>query len=150
MSTFNPITFLANVKRIFAGATGLTGIATWSYPTLQTSEVKYPAVFIEIIGGETGWYSTSDPNSLHRFYVRFVVFEDQTTSSSSLGSYFSSIIDAVVANPYLKDSDGKSTCEYFGAYEGRSIGFDVASTEISGQLSKNAIRIDIPCKVRDT
>ena len=36
MSTFNPITFLANVKRIFAGATGLTGIATWSYPTLQT------------------------------------------------------------------------------------------------------------------
>ena len=100
MSTFNPITFLANVKRIFSAATGLTGIATWSYPTLQTSEIKYPAVFIEIIGGETGWYSTSDPNSLHRFYVRFVVFEDQTTSSSSLGSYFS-VIGGELENGHL-------------------------------------------------
>ena len=95
MTTFNPITFLANVKRIFAAATGLTGVATWSYPTLQTAEVTYPAIFIELIGGETEWWSTSTPNKLHHFYVRFVVFEDQTTSSSSLGTYFSSIIDAV-------------------------------------------------------
>jgi len=150
MTTFNPITFLANVKRIFSTATGLTGIATWSYPTLQTTEVTYPAVFIEIIGGETEWFSTSQPNNYHHFYVRFVIFEDQTTSSSSLGSYFSSIINTVNNNPRLLTAQGVATCEYFGSHEGRNIAFDVASTEISGQLSKNTIRIDVPCTVRDT
>ena len=104
---------------------------------------------MRIIGGKQGGIQQAI-QTLSTTSMWVVVFEDQTTSSSSLGSYFSSIIDAVVANPDLKDSDGKSTCEYFGAYEGRSIGFDVASTEISGQLSKNAIRIDVPCKVRDT
>lgn len=150
MSTFNPITFLANIKRLFSAATGLTTIATWSYPTLLSTEITYPAVFIEIIGGETEWYSTSQPNKLHHFYVRFVVFEDQTTSSSSLGSYFGAILNAVNANPNLLDSNSAATCEYFGAYDNRSIGFDVASTEISGQMAKNATRIDVPCKVRDT
>jgi hypothetical protein len=150
MTTFNPVTFLGNVKRIFAAATGLTTVATWSYPTLLSTEITYPAIFIELIGGEVEWYSTAKPNKLLHFYVRFVIFEDQTTSSASLGSYFSAILDAVNSNPQLLDSNSAATCEYFGAYEGRVISFDVASTEISGSMAKNAARIDVPCKVRDT
>jgi hypothetical protein len=150
MTAFNPVTFLANVKRIFSAATNLTTVSTWSYPTLLSTEITYPAIFIELIGGEVEWFSTSQPNKLLHFYVRFVIFEDQTTSSASLGTYFSAILAAVIANPYLLDADSAATCEYFGSYEGRTIQFDVASTEISGQMAKNAARIDVPCKVRDT
>ena len=131
MTSHNPITFLANVKRIFSAATGLTTIATWGYPTYEVTELVCPIVFIQLIGNQITWYSTANPNDEIKCYVRFVIVESQTTSTASLGTYFSSLIDAVKANPTLNDSNGAATCVYFGATATDPISYEIGSVAVA-------------------
>ena len=147
--SFAPIAFLANVERIFSTSSGLTAVKNWTRPTKLTTSVITPEASIELIGGNVDSVSLSAPNKQTEFYVRFVIFEEQTTSTSQLDSIYQGIIAAVIANPDLKDINGVRTCDYFGTFYGRTISFDLAATERNG-VSVNAMKIDVPCLVRDT
>jgi penicillin-binding protein-related factor A (putative recombinase) len=78
-----------------------------------------------------------------------VIFEAQTSSASKIGAIYSGIIGAVRNNPDLKNKSGAKTCDYFGTFYGRNISFDLAATERNG-VSVNAMKIDVPCLIRDT
>jgi hypothetical protein len=147
--SFEPISFLANVERIFSAATGLSDVKTWSRPTKITTSFETPEVAIEMIAGNIDSVSLSYPNRQIEFYVRFVIFEEQTSTMSKIGAIYSGIIDAVRSNPDLKTKSGSATCDYFGTFYGRNISFDLAATERNG-VSVNAMKIDVPCLVRDT
>lgn len=147
--SFAPIAFLANVERIFAAASGLSSVKTWTRPTKLSTSASTPEVSIELIAGNVDSVSLSFPNKQTEFYVRFVIFEEQTTSTSQLDSIHQGIIAAVIANPDLRDTNGVRTCDYFGTFYGRTISFDLAATERNG-ISVNAMKIDVPCLVRDT
>jgi len=147
--SFDPISFLANVERIFSATTGLSDVKTWSRPTKLSTSFETPEVAIEMIAGNIDSISLSYPNKQIEFYVRFVIFEEQTTSSSQLDAIYQGIIATVIANPNLKDIDGANTCDYFGSFYGRTISFDLAATERNG-VSVNSMKIDVPCLVRDT
>ena len=147
--SFEPISFLANVERIFSAATELSDVKTWTRPTKITTSFETPEVSIEMIAGNIDSVSLSYPNRQIEFYVRFVIFEEQTSSASKIGAIYSGILDAVRSNPDLKTKSGSATCDYFGTFYGRNIGFDLAATERNG-VSVNAMKIDVPCLVRDT
>ena len=147
--SFDPIPFLANVERIFSAATGLSDVKTWSRPTKLSTSFETPEVAIEIIAGNIDSVSLSHPNKQIEFYVRFVIFEEQSSSASKIGAIYSGIIEAVRSNPDLKTKTGSATCDYFGTFYGRNISFDLAATERNG-VSVNAMKIDVPCLVRDT
>jgi len=147
--SFDPISFLANVERIFSAATGLSDVKTWSRPTKLSTSFETPEVAIEMIAGSIDSVSLSYPNKQIEFYVRFVIFEEQTSSASKIGTIYSGIIDTVRSNPDLKNKSGAKTCDYFGTFYGRNISFDLAATERNG-VSVNAMKIDIPCIVRGT
>jgi len=147
--SFDPISFLANVERIFSATTGLSDVKTWSRPTKLSTSFETPEVAIEMIAGNIDSISLSYPNKQIEFYVRFVIFEEQTTSSSQLDAIYQGIIATVIANPNLKDINGANTCDYFGSFYGRTISFDLAATERNG-VSVNSMKIDVPCLVRDT
>jgi len=147
--SFDPISFLANVERIFSAATGLSDVKTWSRPTKLSTSFETPEVTIEIIAGNIDSVSLSHPNKQIEFYVRFVIFEEQSSSASKIGGIYSGIIEAVRSNPDLKTKTGSATCDYFGTFYGRNISFDIAATERNG-VSVNAMKIDVPCLVRDT
>ena len=147
--SFAPIAFLANVERIFSASSGLASVKNWTRPTKLTTSVITPEASIELIGGNVDSVSLSAPNKQTEFYVRFVIFEKQTTSTSQLDSIYQGIIAAVIANPDLRDINGVRTCDYFGTFYGRTISFDLAATERNG-VSVNAMKIDVPCLVRDT
>ena len=147
--SFAPIAFLTNVERIFSASSGLASVKNWTRPTKLTTSVTTPEASIELIGGNVDSVSLSAPNKQTEFYVRFVVFEEQTTSTSQLDSIYQGIIEAVIANPDLRDTNGVRTCDYFGTFYGRTISFDLAATERNG-VSVNAMKIDVPCLVRDT
>lgn len=146
--SFEPISFLANVERIFSAATGLSDVKTWTRPTKLTTTFETPEVAIEMIAGSMDSISLSYPNRQIEFYVRFVIFEEQTSSASKIGTIYSGIIDTVRSNPDLKTKSGSVTCDYFGTFYGRNISFDLAATERNG-VSVNAMKIDVPCLVRD-
>ena len=146
--SFDPISFLANVERIFSAATGLSDVKTWTRPTKLTTTFETPEVAIEMIAGSMDSISLSYPNKQIEFYVRFVIFEEQTSSASKIGTIYSGIIDAVRSNPDLKTKSGSGTCDYFGTFYGRNISFDLVATERNG-VSVNAMKIDVPCLVRD-
>ena len=147
--SFAPIAFLANVERIFAAASGLSSVKTWTRPAKLSTSASTPEVSIELIAGNVDSVSLSFPNKQSEFYVRFVIFEEQTTSSSQLDAIYQGIIATVIANPNLKDINGANTCDYFGSFYGRTISFDLAATERNG-VSVNSMKIDVPCLVRDT
>lgn len=147
--SFEPISFLANVERIFSAATGLSDVKTWTRPTKITTSFETPEVSIEMIAGNIDSISLSYPNRQIEFYVRFVIFEEQTSTTSKIGTIYSGILDAVRSNPDLKTKSGSATCDYFGTFYGRNISFDLAATERNG-VSVNAMKIDVPCLVRDT
>lgn len=147
--SFDPISFLANVEIIFSAATGLSDVKTWSRPTKLSTSFETPEVAIEIIAGNIDSVSLSHPNKQIEFYVRFVIFEEQSSSASKIGAIYSGIIEAVRSNPDLKTKTGSATCDYFGTFYGRNISFDLAATERNG-VSVNAMKIDVPCLVRDT
>ena len=111
--SFAPIAFLANVERIFAAASGLSSVKTWTRPTKLSTSASTPEVSIELITGNVDSVSLSFPNKQSEFYVRFVIFEEQTTTSQ-LDAIYQGIIAAVIANPNLKDINGANTCDYFG------------------------------------
>lgn len=142
---FKPITFLANIKRIFAAATGLTTIAYWGYPGITVSSYDLPAVFIELVDPSLGSQSTSIPDKEYRLHVRFVLYAETT----AIDDYFAAVIVAIRANPQLLDTDGKKTCEYFGSQEGNKITFSIVSTEVVGKQTIHGIHIDVPCRIRD-
>jgi len=146
--SFGPIAFLANVERIFAAASGLSSVKTWTRPTKLSTSASTPEVSIELITGNVDSVSLSFPNKQSEFYVRFVIFEEQTTTSQ-LDAIYQGIIATVIANPNLKDINGANTCDYFGSFYGRTISFDLAATERNG-VSVNSMKIDVPCLVRDT
>ena len=146
--SFDPISFLANVERIFSAATGLSDVKTWSRPTKLSTSFETPEVSIEMIAGNIDSISLSYPNKQIEFYVRFVIFEEQTLSTSKMGTIYSGVIDTVRSNPDLKNKSGSATCDYFGTFYGRNISFDLAATERNG-VSVNAMKIDVPCLVRD-
>ena len=147
--SFGPIEFLANVERIFSSATGLASVKTWSRPTKLSTSISSPEVALEIISGNVDSVSLSSPNKQTEFYVRFVIFEDHTTRTSLLDTIYQGIISTILSNPDLKDINGVRTCDYFGTFHGRNISFDLAATERNG-ISVNAMKIDVPCLVRDT
>jgi len=147
--SFDPISFLVNVERIFSAATGLSEVKTWSRPTKLSTSFETPEVAIEMISGNIDSISLSYPNKQIEFYVRFVIFEEQASGASKIGAIYSGIIDTVRSNPDLKNKSGSATCDYFGTFYGRNISFDLAATEKNG-VSVNAMRIDVPCLVRDT
>jgi len=146
--SFAPIAFLANVERIFSSSSGLSSVKTWTRPTKLSTSASTPEVSIELIAGNVDSVSLSFPNRQSEFYVRFVIFEEQTTTSQ-LDAIYQGIIAAVIANPNLKDINGANTCDYFGSFYGRTISFDLAATERNG-VSVNSMKIDVPCLVRDT
>ena len=146
--SFAPIAFLANVERIFAAASGLSSVKTLTRPTKLSTSASTPEVSIELIAGNVDSVSLSFPNKQSEFYVRFVIFEEQTTTSQ-LDAIYQGIIATVIANPNLKDINGANTCDYFGSFYGRTISFDLAATERNG-VSVNSMKIDVPCLVRDT
>lgn len=147
--SFDPILFLSNVEKIFSNRSDLKCIRTWSHPTKMTwQEISYPAIFLEIISGSATPASLSMPNRKLSFYVRFVAVESQE-EGSLLGEIFAALLSAVRDNPLLEDPSGAPTCEFFGAFEGREIGFDIAATEVVNQISKNALRMDVPCMIID-
>ena len=146
--TFGPVAFLANIERIFAAYDGLT-TATWSRPTKLTTLVASPEINIDYVAASVDSVSLSQPHKKISFYIRFTIFEDQTTSSSQMDTLYQGIIGAVAANPTLKDSNNAATCDYFGTFNGREISWDFAATERNG-VSVNAMKIDVPCEVRDT
>lgn len=147
--SFGPVTFLANIARIFAAYNGLSVVKTWSYPTKLTTSVQTPEVNIDYVSASVDSISLSQPHKKISFYIRFTIFEEQTTSSSQMDTIYQGILGAVVANPTLKDSNNLATCDYFGTFNGREISWDFASTERNG-ISVNAMKIDVPCEVRDT
>jgi len=147
--TFGPIAFLTNVERIFAAYSGLTVVKTWSRPTKLTTAVGSLEVNIDLIAASVDSVSLSQPHKKTSFYVRFTIFEEQTTSTSQIDTIYQGIIAAVAANPRLLDSNGAATCDYFGTFNGREISWDLAATERNG-ISVNAMKIDVPCEVRDT
>ncbi len=146
--SFEPISFLENVERIFSAATALSDVKTWTRPTKLSSLVHSPEVAIEMVAGNIDSVSLSHPNKQIEFYIRFVIFEGQSNSASKIGAIFSGIIGTVRENPDLKNKSGSKTCDYFGTFYGRSISFDLAATERNG-VSVNAMKIDVPCLVRD-
>ena len=146
--SFDPISFLSNVERIFSTATGLSDVKTWTRPTKITTSFETPEVAIEMIAGNIDSVSLSHPNRQIEFYIRFVIFEEQSSGISKIGVIYSGIIDAVRSNPDLKTKSGSATCDYFGTFYGRNISFDLAATERNG-VSVNAMKIDVPCLVRD-
>ena len=83
--SFDPISFLANVERIFSAATGLSDVKTWTRPTKLSTSFETPEVAIEMIAGSMDSISLSYPNRQIEFYVRFVIFEEQTSSASKIG-----------------------------------------------------------------
>jgi len=145
--SFDPISFLSNVERIFSTATGLSDVKTWTRPTKITTSFETPEVAIEMIAGNIDSVSLSHPNRQIEFYIRFVIFEEQSSGISKIGVIYSGIIDAVRNNPTLKTKSGSATCDYFGTFYGRNISFDLAATERNG-VSVNAMKIDVPCLVR--
>lgn len=147
--TFGPIAFLTNVERIFAAYNGLTVVKTWSRPTKLTTAVESPEVNIDLIAASVDSVSLSQPHKKTSFYVRFTIFEEQTTSTSQMDTIYQGIIAAVAANPTLKDINNVATCDYFGTFNGREISWDLAATERNG-ISVNAMKIDVPCEVRDS
>lgn len=147
--TFGPVAFLANIERIFAAYNGLTVVKTWSRPTKLTTAVESPEVNIDLIAASVDSVSLSQPHKKTSFYVRFTIFEEQTTSTSQMDTIYQGIIAAVAANPRLLDSNNAATCDYFGTFNGREISWDLAATERNG-ISVNAMKIDVPCEVRDT
>ena len=147
--TFGPVAFLANIERIFAAYNGLTVVKTWSRPTKLTTAVESPEVNIDLIAASVDSVSLSQPHKKTSFYVRFTIFEEQTTSTSQMDTIYQGIIGAVAANPTLKDSNNAATCDYFGTFNGREISFDLVATERNG-ISVNAMKIDVPCEVRDS
>jgi len=66
-----------------------------------------------------------------------------------MDTIYQGIMAAVAANPRLLDSNNAATCDYFGTFNGREISWDLAATERNG-ISVNAMKIDVPCEVRDT
>ena len=146
--SFDPISFLSNVERLFSSEKGLSSVKTWTRPAKMTDSFETPEVSLELIAGSIDSVSLSYPNRQIEFYVRFVIFEEQTLSSSIIGTIYSGIIDGIRKNPDLKDQLGKSTCDYFGTFYGRAISFDLAATERNG-VSVNAMKIDVPCLLRD-
>ena len=146
--SFDPISFLSNVERLFSSEEGLSSVKTWTRPAKMTDSFETPEVSLELIAGSIDSVSLSYPNRQIEFYVRFVIFEEQTLSSSIIGTIYSGIIDGVRKYPDLKDQLGKSTCDYFGTFYGRAISFDLAATERNG-VSVNAMKIDVPCLLRD-
>jgi len=147
--TFGPVAFLANVERIFSGDTGLSEVKTWSRPTKLTTSVDTPEISIDIISASVESAALSQPHKKITFYVRFTIFEEQTSSTSQLDTIYQNLIQAITKYPRLPDSYGMATCEYFGTYGGREISFDLAATERNG-ISVNAMKIDVPCEVRDS
>ncbi|MFA5432169.1 MAG: hypothetical protein WC319_04760 [Candidatus Paceibacterota bacterium] len=141
---FKPITFLANVKRIFSAATGLTTIAYWGYPGITVASYALPAIFLEIVDAHLGSQSTSVRDKEYRLFVRFVLYAETT----AIDDYFDAIVVAIRANPYLLDVNNKKTCELFGSYED-NISFSIVSTEVVGKQTIHGIHIDVPCRIRD-
>lgn len=146
--SFDPVQFLENVERVFSSDEGLSAVRSWTRPTKLSTQVLTPEVSIELLAGSIDSSSLSSPNKQIEFYIRFVIFEEQTSSDSEIGSIYSGILDAVRKNPDLKDEDGKATCDYLGTFLGRTISFDLAATERNG-VSMNAMKIDVPCIVRE-
>jgi hypothetical protein len=146
--SFGPIAFLANVERIFAANSGLTAVKSWTRPTKLTTAVDTPEVYIEYVAGSVDSVSLSKPHKRTDFYIRFTIYEEQTTSTSQMDAIYQGILAAVAANPDLKDSNGAATCDYFGTFYGKNISFDLVATEKNG-ISVNAMKIDVPCMVRD-
>lgn len=147
--TFGPVAFLANVERIFAAYNGLTVVKTWSRPTKLTTSVASPEINIDYVVASVDSVSLSQPHKKISFYVRFTIFEEQTTSSSQMDTLYQGILGAVAANPTLEDINKVATCDYFGTFNGREISWDFVATERNG-ISVNAMKIDVPCEVRDT
>jgi len=49
--SFDPISFLSNVERIFSTAPGLSDVKTWTRPTKIKTSFEPPEVAIEMIAG---------------------------------------------------------------------------------------------------
>lgn len=140
---FKPITFLANIQRIFSASTGLTTVAQWLYPSATGANV-FPTVFIEYVDGRIVNRSTHTRNKDFKFYIRFIIMAETT----GIDDYFDAIMTAIRSNPTLTDSESKATCRYFGALEDE-ITFDLVSTQIVNNMTIHSIAIDVPCLVQD-
>ena len=86
--SFEPISFLENVERIFSAATALSDVKTWTRPTKLSSLVHSPEVAIEMVAGNIDSVSLSHPNKQIEFYIRFVIFEGRAVALPRLGQFF--------------------------------------------------------------